>query len=92
MYVQLVGCERQDRAEPLLLLEKRRTDIDQTALKDRTHFGFRFVYFLSGISVYGEIEPDIEDTFHGPDRELRGKGKILALGDQVGANEFAGPA
>ena len=35
---------------------------------------------------------DIENALHSPDRELGGKGEILTLCDEVGADEFSGAA
>ena len=36
--------------------------------------------------------PHIEDALHSPDRNLRGEGEALFLGDDVGANHLAGAA
>src|SRR6267154_1507992 len=36
--------------------------------------------------------PKVEYSLHCPDPHLRGEGKILTLGDEIGTNEFPGPA
>ena len=60
MHLKLVGRDGQDRAEPLLLLEERGTDIDKTRLEDRAHLGLHLVDVLARCSVDGEIETDFE--------------------------------
>ena len=36
--------------------------------------------------------PNVEDALHRPDRQLGGKGQVLAARNQIGADEFPGAA
>src|SRR3989344_718074 len=60
--VEFVGAQRQDRAEPLLLLEERGADVDEARLENGAYVALHFVDFLPRVAVDGEVETDIKDA------------------------------
>src|SRR3989338_3356080 len=60
VHVDLVGRDRKDAAESLLLLEERRADVDKPRLQNRAYLGFYLVYLFARVPVDSKVEPDFK--------------------------------
>ena len=63
VHIELVGRQRQHRAETLFLLEECRAYVDEAGFKDGAYFTLRLVDLFARIAIDGEIEAHVEDAF-----------------------------
>ena len=77
MHVELIGGQRQHRAEALLLLEECRADVYEPGFKNRTHLTLRFVDLFARVAIDREIETHVEDALL---RLLERVAKLLEVG------------